>query len=664
MGKFSKKANVKRMRFLTHMGVAVVILFAIVGSKSLINFFMDFDSKIDYSDPSYDEWLYPKDHYQFDSLSQWQPPDGYIKDFYFQNDIFFVLTSLNDVFILNYSNPQNPSVLSKITLHTETNKIFVSGDFLYTASSLFGIKIYDISQIRNPKERYHFEIENNYIHSFIIKENIAYLAKGIHGLEILDLSDKSDPKRVLALNFEKDVQEIFIQKSLLFLAVEGIIGSTNQNTTSFLNPTDDIIISRETYGNGLIILDIENIYSPKLVSYYFERCSYLKSYLGLSVDQEFVHLVDGKSGLKIIEIKDIYNPKIIGEFVEDEYYLDLAIKANFTFISTYEQGLQVFDTANKTQPIKVAQYFARSPTVDLYLGEDFACIANQKDGLITINFDRDMDSIDDLAEISVFNTDPNTQDTDADELSDHEEIFVYGTNPVLRDTDQDRFNDFYEIEHNHDPLDPDDHPIYFSLIALLTLVGLLVFLLLSFRFVVAIEKQSEHRKILLQRKLAIKKNSEIRLLKLLYLLDSNKSYSFKVLAGVLELKVAEINRIIRVLDVKGCIERIGECDFKRHLFTKKELKIAYKKKRKCYYCKSTLHEYQVFCKKCNNNKFFCFDCHQLISYNEPIGICPICMSNFHLEHILTQVHQNECCPVCFYEVYLNEIAVIIPYKKK
>lgn len=664
MGKFSKKANIKRMRFLAHMGLAAVILFAIVGSKSLTSFFMNFDSKIDYSNPSNDEWLYPKDHYQFDSLSQWQPPEGYIKDFYFQNDVFFVLTSPNYLFILNYSNPQNPEVLSKITLSTETNKIFVSGDFLYTASSQYGISIYDISQIRNPKERYHFETENNYIHSFIIKENLAYLAKGIHGLEILDLSDKSDPKSILTLNFEKDVQDIFIHKSLLFLAAEGIIGPTSQNTTSFLNPIDDITISRETYGNGLIILDIKNIYSPKLVSYYFERCDYLTSYLRLSVNQEYVHLVDGKSGFKIIDIKDIYNPTIIGEFVEDEYYMDLATQTNFTFISTYEQGLQVIDTTIKTHPVKIAQYFVRSPTLDLYLGEDFASIANQKDGLITINFDRDMDSIDDLTEISEFNTDPNTYDTDADELSDHEEIFVYGTDPILKDTDRDRFNDFYEIQRNHDPLDPDDHPIYFSLIALFTLVGVLIFLFLSFRFVIVLEKQSVHRRILLHRKLGVKKNSEIRLLKLLYLLDPNKNYSFKVLAGVLRLKVAEINQIIRVLNVKGCIERIGECDFKRHRFTKKELKIDYKKKRKCYYCKSKLHEHQVFCKKCNNDKLFCFDCHQLISYNEPIGICPICMSNFHLEHILTQVHQNECCPICFYEIYLNEIAVIIPYKKK
>ncbi|MHA1121517.1 MAG: hypothetical protein ACTSPC_01730 [Candidatus Heimdallarchaeota archaeon] len=663
MGEFSKKANVKRMRFLMHMGVAAVILFAIVGTKSLTNFIMDFKSEIDYSNPSNDEWLYPKNHYQFDSLSKWQPPSGYIKDFYFQNDVFFVLTSSSEVFILNYSNPQNPKVISKITLNAETNKIFVSEDYLFTASSQSGIVIYDISQIRNPKERYHYKTENNYIRSFTIKENLAYLAKGIHGLEILDLSDISDPKSLLKLNFEKDVQDIFIRESLLFLAVEGIIGPTNQSTTSFLNPTNDITIRREIYGNGLIILDIKNINSPKLVSYYFERCNYLTSYLRLSVDSEFVHLVDGKSGFKIIDIKDIYNPIMIGGFVEDEYYLDLAARTNFTFVSTYEQGLQVFDTTNKTQPIKVAQYFVRSPTLALYLGEDFASIANQNDGLITINFDRDMDSIDDLAEISEFNTDPHTQDTDADELSDHEEIFVYGTDPILKDTDRDRFNDFYEIQRNHDPLNPDDHPIYFSLIALFTLGGVLIFLLLSFRFAVVIERQTEHRRMLLQRKLAIKKNSEIRLLKLLYLLDSNKSYSFRVLAGVLSLKVAEIKQIIRILHLKGCIERVGECDFKRHRFTKKELKIDYKKKRKCYYCKSKLHEHQVFCKKCNNVKFFCLDCHQIISYNEPIGICPICMANFHLEHILTEVQQNECCPICFYEVYLNEIAVIIPYKK-
>jgi hypothetical protein len=533
---------------------------------------------------------------------------------------------------------------------------------LYTTSPINGISIFDITQIRNPKERYHFRAENNFIHNFIIEEQYAYLAKGIYGLEILDLSDKANPTSVLALNFEKEVQDIVIHNSLLYLAVKGIVGSTNSNLTSFLNPLDDVMISRETFGNGIIILDIENIFSPKLVSYFFESCNYLQSNLGLFVDRDFIHLVDGMLGLKIIDIKDIYHPIIIGEFVENEYYLDLAINANYTFISTYEQGLQVFDTSNKTQPTKIAQYFTRSPTVDLYLGDNFASIANQMDGLVTINFDRDEDNIDDLTEISEFNTNPNAQDTDADELSDHEEIFVFGTNPTLKDTDQDRFNDLYEIQHNHDPLDPEDHPIYFSLIALFTLVSVLIFILLSFRFATAVEKQIEYKAGVLKKKLAIKKNNELRLLKLLYLLEPNDNYSFRVLADVLELRVAEIDYIFKILERKGCIERTGECNFKKRFFTKKKLKINYKKRNRCYYCNTKMHEHQVFCKKCNNNKFYCRDCHQLISYSEPIGICPICLSNFHLEHILTKVHQESYCPFCFYEIYLNEVAVIIPYK--
>ena len=119
----------------------------------------------------------------------------------------------------------DPEILSKLTLDNGISRITVSGEFLYTASTTNGIKTYDISQLRNPRESYQFTPENNYIYNLKINGDIAYLAKGIYGLEIVDLSDKSDPQSIIELNFEKDVHDLLIHDSLLFLAVEGIVAA-------------------------------------------------------------------------------------------------------------------------------------------------------------------------------------------------------------------------------------------------------------------------------------------------------------------------------------------------------------------------------------------------------------------------------------------------------
>ena len=48
-------------------------------------------------------------------------------------------------------------------------------------------------------------------------------------------------------------------------------------------------------------------------------------------------------------------------------------------------------------------------------------------------------------------------DTDGDELSDGDEILIYGTDALSIDTDGDGEDDSFEIIHDTDPLDPEDH---------------------------------------------------------------------------------------------------------------------------------------------------------------------------------------------------------------
>lgn len=59
--------------------------------------------------------------------------------------------------------------------------------------------------------------------------------------------------------------------------------------------------------------------------------------------------------------------------------------------------------------------------------------------------DSDNDGLDDLDEIRLHHTDPDTADTDDDGLNDNDEIARYNTNPLQSDTDRDRLNDGDEV---------------------------------------------------------------------------------------------------------------------------------------------------------------------------------------------------------------------------
>ncbi len=66
--------------------------------------------------------------------------------------------------------------------------------------------------------------------------------------------------------------------------------------------------------------------------------------------------------------------------------------------------------------------------------------------------DSDSDGLTDDAEIQVHNTNALTSDTDNDSLTDAEEVLQYGTNPNNADTDGDGTSDREEIEGGLDPL--------------------------------------------------------------------------------------------------------------------------------------------------------------------------------------------------------------------
>ncbi len=70
--------------------------------------------------------------------------------------------------------------------------------------------------------------------------------------------------------------------------------------------------------------------------------------------------------------------------------------------------------------------------------------------------DQDKDSVNDLTEVMLYGTNPNTNDTDKDGLTDGEEIYKYGTDPLSNDTDKDGLLDGWEQNNDLNPKDPND----------------------------------------------------------------------------------------------------------------------------------------------------------------------------------------------------------------
>jgi len=159
-----------------------------------------------------DKWL---PSYQIDTKGKYQP---YIKGGFDSLNVRFVGcwsfgpcyavamdTARNIVFIgagggvylLNVSEPSNPSVISTITTRGKVSRIFYdyTAKRLYVAAGQAGLEIWSVDTPDNP-HKLGIHWTPGYSEGVQIAGSYAYVADGCMGLRIIDVSDPTNPYEV------------------------------------------------------------------------------------------------------------------------------------------------------------------------------------------------------------------------------------------------------------------------------------------------------------------------------------------------------------------------------------------------------------------------------------------------------------------------------------
>jgi hypothetical protein len=317
----------------------------------------------------------------------------YIYDILINGD--FAYCNFGDGFrIYNIADPSNITQLGSYSDNGEyINNLFASEDYIYLVDSCYGLKIIDVSDPANPAKIAGFKSDG--FSDFIIEDNYIYLVDSCYGLKIIDISDPANPNIIGLCNLQIGYGAIAIKGNYLYIAdgeegLEVIDVSDPTNPSIAANYTGmEYIWNIEIAGNYAFlinlsnimdILDISNPLNPTMVKRYTST-----SYLDLiKVYGDIAYLISTNGLIDILNISDPTNPIAICEYHSKEYQSlgnsskvghQFLLKDNFAyFTSLYDNGLEIINIANPSNPTYIAQFENGTSVRDVQIFENFVWI--------------------------------------------------------------------------------------------------------------------------------------------------------------------------------------------------------------------------------------------------------------------------------------------------
>ena len=336
-----------------------------------------------------------------------------ISTFYLENSPFeFRDISLSDCLAVTYldngnlvfldlNDINNPSIINEIP-GISTSEIEVINDYLYelkfTHSSII-FQIYNISDPENPLFLGSEDLSGWMPNQFVIKDNFAYVASDTGSLQIVDISDLNNPNLISECTIPNMVSEdVVVTNNYAYLIGSGensysIVEISDPNNPELIEGFDFTgsnieICNSKVYictnsgniftNNGLAILDITNPES-------FDLDTHFKSGLAekLQVINDIAFIANGFTGLTILDSSNPNEITHISNYQTSDTALDVIIDSTTAFVAVNENGVEIIDVSNLTEPELLSQIdteYGKIRTLakkdnNLYFGgEDEYCI--------------------------------------------------------------------------------------------------------------------------------------------------------------------------------------------------------------------------------------------------------------------------------------------------
>jgi hypothetical protein len=349
-------------------------------------------------------------------LGEYELPESestHLYDLTFGNDMVYIAsriyTNTTSLSVIDVSRPEQPVLRgSSIANNTDDYNVnlTVSGDYLYLATGVNRLDIFNVSSPDNPRLITSHEtspstsLNNHSVQQTTIAGKRAFLAAGTKGFEILDVSDPQKPT-VIGGQTNTSMEtagwvNVIGEKAYLMGSGFNIIDVQDATTPRLLADYPGVVVdvyAQNTLlytaegGEGLRILDISTPTHPKIIGQYDTAgMAY-----GITVQDNIAYVADRSSGLLILNVSDPAAIELMGRYDTAGLAIRVQVRNNMAYIVDNQEGndgptgLRIIDVSNPASPTLIGSYATSSSLSDIFLEGNTAYLATEGDGVLVLD---------------------------------------------------------------------------------------------------------------------------------------------------------------------------------------------------------------------------------------------------------------------------------------
>ena len=282
----------------------------------------------------------------------------------------------------------------------ECTDVFVQGIFAFITFKNEGFKIINISNPLDLTLIGEFYDGGNASQIFV-EGNFVYLSDGSDGFEIINITNPFAPEEIGNFTSVENVQACYIEGDIAVICDNttvrtlNITDKTNPIEMDFYSENSNEIMNVVVQNNyayiaaGLNNLMIINITEPNDISkvgLFDDNIDVAAnaSSLGVYVDGDFVFVADDEDGLEIFNTTDITNPIKIGQNTEITNATDVFVSNGMAFVTGWGYPLNVINISDLTNPNRI-DYYTEGFGNAVVVYEEIAFVADYFNGLTILS---------------------------------------------------------------------------------------------------------------------------------------------------------------------------------------------------------------------------------------------------------------------------------------
>lgn len=274
--------------------------------------------------------------------------------------------------ILDVSNIEDPSFVSRLYIPGDNRNIVVSYDYAYIFGNHDKLRIIDIADTENPQFVSEIAIDAE-VDNIWVDGDYIYAAAGIMGMLIIDISNPYIPEIITEFAAGNDTESIVVIDTLAFIAGRFIYPSSQP----------------------FQIINVADVYNPNLIGYINENIGWNHN---LIIDGDYAYLANTYRGFIIIDISDLANPSILTQMEDTTHPRTLGKVDNHMFMDYGFDTLQVFDVSTPTSPEQVGFYEIGSSAIDFDISDGYLYVAGGDLPILDIS---DVENISQVSEYDI-----------------------------------------------------------------------------------------------------------------------------------------------------------------------------------------------------------------------------------------------------------------------